>query len=76
LRTRRDSSAPERFVEFERINFGETRLSVGAVNVRSANFVYFDTTYPRFSGKNREIFQKNREAELTTYVNRHEGSAN
>jgi hypothetical protein len=30
---------------------------------------------PCFFGKNREIFQKNREAELTTYDNRHEGSA-
>src|SRR5262249_60029737 len=33
----------ERYVDFERINSGETRLSVGAVNVRSGNFVYFDT---------------------------------
>ncbi len=33
----------ERFVDFDRINGGETRLSVGAVNVRSGNFVYFDT---------------------------------
>src|SRR5262249_5896934 len=37
-------STLERFVDFERINSGETRLSVGAVNVRSGNFVYFDTT--------------------------------
>ena len=33
----------ERLVDFERINAGETRLSVGAVNVRTGNFVYFDT---------------------------------
>ena len=33
----------ERFVDFDRINSGEMRLSVGAVNVRSGNFVYFDT---------------------------------
>jgi NTE family protein len=33
----------ERLVDFERINTGETRLSVGAVNVRTGNFVYFDT---------------------------------
>ena len=33
----------ERLVDFERINSGETRLSVGAVNVRTGNFVYFDT---------------------------------
>lgn len=32
----------ERLVDFERINRGPTRLSVGAVNVRSGNFVYFD----------------------------------
>ncbi len=33
----------ERLVDFDRINSGETRFSVGAVNVRSGNFVYFDT---------------------------------
>jgi NTE family protein len=33
----------ERLIDFDRINAGETRLSVGAVNVRSGNFVYFDT---------------------------------
>jgi NTE family protein len=34
----------ERLVDFERINRDETRLSMGAVNVCSGNFVYFDTT--------------------------------
>ena len=34
----------ERFVDFDRIDNGETRLSVGAVNVRTGNFVYFDST--------------------------------
>ena len=34
----------ERLVDFERINAGVTRLSVGAVNVRTGNFVYFDNT--------------------------------
>jgi len=34
----------ERLVDFDRINAGETRLSVGAVNVRSGNFAYFDST--------------------------------
>jgi NTE family protein len=29
-------------VDFDRINSGETHLSVGAVNVRTGNFVYFD----------------------------------
>ena len=33
----------ERLIDFERINSGVTRLSVGAVNVRTGNFVYFDT---------------------------------
>jgi NTE family protein len=34
----------ERLIDFERINAGTTRLSVGAVNVRTGIFVYFDTT--------------------------------
>jgi NTE family protein len=34
----------ERLVDFDRINTGETRFSVGAVNVRTGNFVYFDST--------------------------------
>ena len=33
----------ERLVDFDRINAGATRFSVGAVNVRTGNFVYFDT---------------------------------
>lgn len=33
-----------RLVDFQRVNHGPTRLSVGAVNVRTGNFVYFDTT--------------------------------
>jgi NTE family protein len=32
----------ERFVDFDRINAGETRFSVGAVNLRNGNFAYFD----------------------------------
>lgn len=32
----------ERFVDFDRINAGLTRFSVGAVNVRTGNFIYFD----------------------------------
>ena len=32
----------ERLVDFDRINSGEMRFSVGAVNVASGNFVYFD----------------------------------
>ena len=34
----------ERLVDFDRINAGLLRFSVGAVNVRTGNFVYFDTT--------------------------------
>jgi NTE family protein len=37
----------ERLIDFERINAGDTRLSLGAVNVRSGNFVYFDTATHR-----------------------------
>jgi NTE family protein len=31
-------------VDFDLVNAGPTRLSVGAVNIESGNFVYFDTT--------------------------------
>jgi NTE family protein len=34
----------EELVDFDRINAQRLRFSVGAVNVRSGNFVYFDTT--------------------------------
>ena len=34
----------ERLVDFDRINSGATRLSVGAVNVRTGNFLYFDSS--------------------------------
>jgi NTE family protein len=34
----------ERLVDFDRLNAGITRFSAGAVNVRTGNFVYFDTT--------------------------------
>jgi NTE family protein len=33
----------ESLVDFDRINAGEMRFSVGAVNVRTGNFAYFDT---------------------------------
>jgi NTE family protein len=32
----------ERLVDFDRINAGKLRLSVGAVNIRTGNFAYFD----------------------------------
>ena len=34
----------ERLVDFDRINREETRFSVGAVNIRTGNFIYFDNT--------------------------------
>jgi NTE family protein len=34
----------ERLVDFDLLNSGPTRVSVGAVNVRTGNFVYFDNT--------------------------------
>jgi len=34
----------EALVDFDRINAGAMRFSVGAVNVRTGNFVYFDNT--------------------------------
>jgi NTE family protein len=34
----------ERLVDFDRLNAGMTRFSAGAVNVRTGNFAYFDTT--------------------------------
>jgi NTE family protein len=37
----------ERLCDFERINSGEVRVSVGAVNVRTGNFAYFDNTRTR-----------------------------
>src|SRR5256884_2273485 len=37
-------STLERLVDFDRINSGDIRVSVRAVNIRSGNFVYFDST--------------------------------
>ena len=34
----------ERLVDFDRLNAGEMRFSVGATDVRTGNFTYFDTT--------------------------------
>jgi NTE family protein len=34
----------ERLVDFDRLNAGMTRFSAGAVNVRTGNLVYFDST--------------------------------
>ncbi|MEY9800280.1 putative acylesterase/phospholipase RssA [Bradyrhizobium ottawaense] len=41
----------ERLVDFDRLNSGETRVSVGAVNVRTGNLTYFDTAERRLGAK-------------------------
>jgi NTE family protein len=38
-------------VDWDRINFGPVRLSVGAVDVQSGNFYYFDNRDPQWQGK-------------------------
>ncbi len=40
-------STLESLVDFDRIAAGETRLSIGAVNVRTGNFAYFDSAETR-----------------------------
>lgn len=42
--TRQLKRTLERLADFDRINAGPVRVSVGAVNVRTGNFVYFDNT--------------------------------
>jgi NTE family protein len=37
----------ERLVDFDRINAGKVRLSLGAVNVQTGNFAYFDSAKQR-----------------------------
>jgi NTE family protein len=41
----------ERLVDFDRINAGAVRLSVGAVNVRTGNFEYFDSSKQRIDAR-------------------------
>ncbi|WP_094194121.1 DUF3734 domain-containing protein [Bradyrhizobium viridifuturi] len=41
----------EQLVDFDRLNSGEVRVSVGAVNVRTGNLTYFDTTERRLGPK-------------------------
>ncbi|UFX47576.1 patatin-like phospholipase family protein [Bradyrhizobium sp. 41S5] len=41
----------ERLVDFDRLNSGEMRVSVGAVNVRTGNLTYFDTAERRLGPK-------------------------
>ncbi|WP_265516464.1 patatin-like phospholipase family protein [Nitratireductor luteus] len=39
----------EQLVDFDRINSGRTRLSLGAVNIRLGNFAYFDSSETRIT---------------------------
>lgn len=41
----------ERLIDFDRINSGEMRFSVGAVNVTTGNFVYFDNRTHQISAE-------------------------
>ena len=41
----------EQLVDFELLNSGAVRLSVGAVNVKSGNFVYFDSRQRRIDAR-------------------------
>ena len=41
----------ERLVDFDLLNDGSLRLSVGAVNVRSGNFAYFDSARERLDAR-------------------------
>ena len=41
----------ERLVDFDLLNRGSMRLSVGAVNVRTGNFAYFDTADQRLDAR-------------------------
>lgn len=49
--TRQLKSTLERLVDFDRINHGEVRVSVGVVNARTGNFGYFDNTQGRWKGR-------------------------
>ncbi len=41
----------EKYADFDRINNGDMRVSVGATNVKSGNFVYFDNTEMKLGPK-------------------------
>ncbi len=41
----------ERLVDFDRINAGGMKLSVGAVNVRTGNFAYFDSSKQKIDAR-------------------------
>src|ERR1700730_15206458 len=63
----------ERLVDFDRLNAGMTRFSAGAVNVRTGNFVYFDTSTHKIapehvmaSGHCHRAFQRSRSMASST----------
>lgn len=41
----------ERLCDFDRINSGDQRVSVGAVNVRTGNFIYFDNASTKLTAQ-------------------------
>ncbi|HWJ71248.1 MAG TPA: patatin-like phospholipase family protein [Sphingobium sp.] len=41
----------DRLVDWDRLNLGPTRFSVGAVDIENGNFVYFDNHDPQWRGK-------------------------
>jgi NTE family protein len=41
----------EKFADFDRINSGETRVSLGVTNVETGNFVYFDSKTEKLTPK-------------------------
>ena len=49
--TRQLEQTLQRLIDFDRVNDGPMRLSVGAVNVRTGDFVYFDSTTHRIGPK-------------------------
>jgi NTE family protein len=44
-------STLEEFIDFDRLNCGDVRVSVGAVDVESGNFVFFDTERERLDAR-------------------------
>src|SRR3546814_9049573 len=44
----------ERLCDFDRINSGKQQVSVGAVNVRNGNFVYFENTKMTLRARSEE----------------------
>ncbi|HYM31471.1 MAG TPA: patatin-like phospholipase family protein [Candidatus Cybelea sp.] len=49
--TRELKATLERLIDFDRINAGPMRLSIGAVNITSGNFVYFDSETHRIGSE-------------------------